>query len=378
MKTRQSLGALLSGACMFLFLFVLITGCNKNKDSIMLQSTIQPKLLNSFVQKNLVANVIDYNPVTVDPLLINAWGIAFSPTGTPWPTAEDGHVSPVYTSEGLVARPAVNIPGPGGAPGGAPTGIVFNGTTDFKLPAPNDAAARFIFVGADGVISGWNGAAGNNAVLIKDNSSTAAYTGLTMATKDLTNLLYAANFRAGTIDVFDANFNPVWMPFKDPSLPAGYSPFNIQAIGQLLYVAYAKVDPATGEEERGMGKGYVSIFNKGGTFLKRFASGGQLNAPWGIARTPNTFFQSSQVDASSANAILIGNFGNGHINAFSQAGWHLGELAVGRKPIVIPGLWAITFPPATAVTLDSNRLYFAAGPRGETDGLFGYLLRTQK
>ncbi|MEO6723582.1 MAG: TIGR03118 family protein [Ferruginibacter sp.] len=378
MKTNYPLRYFLSRACILLFATLLVVSCNKNKDNIFLQNAIQPKLLNTFIQKNLVANVSDYNPVTIDPTLINAWGIAFSGTGTAWPNSTDGHVSEVYTSAGLIARPPVNIPGPGGMPGGSPTGIVFNGGSDFVLPAPNSAAARFIFVGEDGVISGWNGGAGSNAVLIKDNSATAAYTGLTSAMKDFSNLLYAANFKAGTIDVFDKDFNPVWMPFKDPGLPQGYSPFNIQAIGNLLYVAYAKVDPSTGDEEAGIGKGYISIFNKGGTFVKRFASGGQLNAPWGMARTPSTFFQSSQVDPASANAILIGNFGDGRINAYSPAGWPLGVLAVGKKPIVIPGLWAITFAPATATSIDSNKLFFAAGPRGETDGLFGYLVRTLK
>ncbi|HEV2831758.1 MAG TPA: TIGR03118 family protein, partial [Hanamia sp.] len=328
-----------------------------------------PQLLKDFTQVNLVGNNDEYNPARVDPLLVNGWGLAFSPTGIAWISAEGTGVSTVYNSEGSQVLPAVSIPSPGGATGGHPTGVVFNGTTDFKLP--NGNPARFIFDGVDGVISGWNG--GPAAIKVVDNSSTSAYTGLAIANDGGNNFLYAANFRAGKIDVFDKDWVEVnTKPFMDPNIPAGYAPFNIQTVGQQLYVTYAKVDPAEGEEEKGPGLGYVDIYNTDGSFVKRFVSNGQLNAPWGIAWAPAGFFGT---DERAQPAILIGNFGDGHINAYSQDGNFLGQLRAHGNPIVIEGLWAISFPPATATSINSNRLYFAAGPDDEEDGLFGYIVK---
>ncbi|MBC7888115.1 MAG: TIGR03118 family protein [Ferruginibacter sp.] len=363
---------------------LLLSGCHKKDHDWDHGHSVKQK--RSFAQINLVANSDGYMATRLDPLLINPWGLAFSSGGTPWIGSQGSHVSNVYNSEGAQVRPAVNIPSPGGPTGGNPTGVVFSGsTTDFKLPAPNNQPARFIFVGVDGILSAWNGAAGNNAALIKNNSATSAYTGLAIASSNGANYLYAANFRARRIDVFDKDFNPVTMTFKDPGLPAGYSPFNIQQVDDKLYVLYAKVGP-TGTDQAGMGNGYVDIFNTNGSFEKRFASKGQLNSPWGIAKAPSNFFDDGEDDEDdshwkknySKNAILVGNFGNGRINAYRSDGKFLGELAKGHSPIIIKGLWAISFVPPTATTLDSTRLYFTAGPRQELDGLFGYLKRELK
>ena len=333
----------------------------------------------NFVQINLVANNAEYPPARIDPILINAWGLAFSPGGTAWIGAQGGHVSTVYNSEGLQVRTPVAIPSPGGPTGGNPTGVVFSSSsTDFKLPAPNSQPARFLFVGVDGILSGWNGTAGNNAILIKNNVATSAYTGLTLASNGGANFLYAANFRARRIDVFDKNFNSVSMSFTDPGLPAGYSPFNIQVVDNVLFVMYAKVG-ANGRSEAGLGKGYVDIYNTNGAFVKRFVSNEQLDAPWGIAKAPATFFEDAEDhkkgDDDVQNAILIGNFGNGHINAYTSDGKFIGELAGHKSPIVIEFLWAISFAPASATSIDPNRLYFTAGPDEEADGLFGYIIR---
>ncbi|MEO7765909.1 MAG: TIGR03118 family protein, partial [Ferruginibacter sp.] len=367
--------------CLFLFLsFLFITGCKKTPEP---QQSDTPDVTVvaqnrpagtakqiAFGQVNLVANNASYGAGRIDDQLVNAWGLSWSPNGIAWIGSEDAHVSNVFNSDGGLVRPAVNIPSPTGPTGGSPTGVVFSGSaTDFKLPAPNNQAARFIFVGVDGILSAWNGAAGASAMLIKNNSGTAVYTGLAIANRDGKNYLYAANFKSRKIDVFDKDFNPVWMPFKDWSLPDGYAPFNIQLLNNQLYVMYAKVGP-NGDEEVGQGNGYVSIFAKNGTFIKRFASRGQLNAPWGIAWAPKTFFEKS-----GQNSILIGNFGNGHINAYSTNGTFIRELSTQNWPIAIDGLWAISFPPRTATAIDSNRLYFCAGPKDETDGLFGYILR---
>jgi len=358
-----------------LTLIVMTAGCRK----------IDIKKLKHFEQVNLVANNGNYGAPNIDPLQINAWGLAWAPSGIAWVNSEDGHVSALYNGEGVAPRIPVNIPGPAGPATGNPTGIVFNGSADFVLS--NNAAARFLFVGADGVLSGWNGAAGDNAILIKDNSATSAYTGLAIGVSSGANYIYAADFRSGEIAVWDKDFNPVDMSFEDPSLPHDYSPFNIQAVGDWLYVAYAKVAD-DGEEEAGVGKGLVSIFNTDGTFVKRFATRDLLNAPWGITQAHKSFFEDPEDDggddsgrgfkndhSNDATMILIGNFGDGKINVYTTHGAFVGQLRSHGHPVAIEGLWAIGFAPLTATTIDPNRLYFTAGPEDEEDGLFGYLIK---
>jgi len=360
---------ILHASKLFLLIFgtiSLLTSCHKFPDFN------RGPNLKDFVQINLVSSSNQYHPLWVDPVLKNAWGLAWSSGGTPWLGAQAGHVSTVYDREGTQARPPVNIPSPGGPTGGNPTGVVFSGSnTDFILPPPNNQAARFIFVGVDGILSAWNGNAGNNAMVIKNNAKSAAYTGLTLATNLGKNYLYAANFATGRIDVFDNAFNAVSMPFLDPQLPAGYAPFNIENIDGLLYVLYAKV-AANGQDEPGMGKGYVSVFTADGIFIKRWLSGGELNAPWGIAKAPANFFGDDNMDPTPT--ILVGNFGNGHINAYTPEGKCLGELCTQNGPIVIDGLWAINFAPA-ASGIGTKRLYFTAGPDDETQGIFGYIIK---
>jgi uncharacterized protein (TIGR03118 family) len=360
-----------------LFMLLFNSGCKKDFQNMNAQQHLPdganngkiPQLLKDFTQVNLVSNNDEYNAGRVDPLLLNAWGLTFSPTGIAWISAQAAGVSTVYSGEGLQILPAVSIPSPNSATGGNPTGIVFNGTTDFKLA--NGNPARFIFAGLDGIISGWNG--GTAATKAIDNSATSVYTGLAIASDGGNNFLYAANFKAGKIDVFDKDWAAVnTKPFVDPTLPAGYGPFNIQAVGQQLYVMYAKENSEeAGEEEKGPGLGYVDIYNTDGSFVKRFVSKGQLNAPWGIAWAPAGFFGS---DKNAQPAILIGNFGDGHINAFSTEGNFLGQLRAHGNPIVIDGLWAISFAPSTS-SISPNRLYFTAGPDDEADGIFGYIIK---
>jgi uncharacterized protein (TIGR03118 family) len=356
-------------ACLLLSSILLFAGCRKFD---------HPRQLKHFMQVNLVDNNGEYDAPVTDPTLINAWGIAFNPTGVAWVNSQAGHVSEIYDREGNILRPPVNIPSPGGATGGNPTGIIFNGGAGFVLS--NGQPARFVFVGVDGILSGWNPTAGDNALLIKNNSATSAYTGLAIAKYLGDDYLYAADFRAGKIQVWDKNFNNVALMFKDPALPAGYSPFNIERVGDWLYVMYAKVGP-DGRDEKGAGLGYVSIFTTNGTFVKRFASNGALNAPWGIAKAPASFFDDVDEDdydmktgGHNKGAILVGNFGDGYINAYTEEGHFLGPLRSNHKPIEIEGLWAITFPPATS-DIDPNRLYFAAGPDDEEEGLFGYIIK---
>jgi uncharacterized protein (TIGR03118 family) len=358
-----------------LFIALLNQGCSKLGDVIHNIEHKNPDLKN-YQQVNLVANNDEYDAPHIDPHLLNAWGLAFSSNGIAWVSSQAGHVSAVYDKDGnmIPARPEVAIPSPGAPTGGNPTGTCVNldaNTADFVLS--NGASGRFFFVGLDGILSGWNPGAGNFALKIKTNTG-AVYTGLTMLQNSAGEYhLYAANFASGKIETWNKNFVSVNLPFTDPGLPAGYAPFNIQAVGGSLYVMYAKPDPE-GEPVFGKGLGYVDVYNADGVLQKRFASDDHLNAPWGVAWAPDTFFTDD--DGNPTPVILIGNFGDGYINAYSLKGKFLGQLKGDKgKPIQIDRLWALMFPPATATSINPNWLYFTAGPDDEEDGLFGYITK---
>jgi uncharacterized protein (TIGR03118 family) len=360
----------------FLLFSVIILGIGCKRSD-------EPRNATRYEQVNLVANTTGYNARNIDSTLINAWGIAFSPGGNPWVNSQAGHVSDVYNSEGVTVLGPVHIPSPEGTEGGNPTGIVFNASnTDFLIPG---GAARFIFVGLDGVISAWNPSQGTHAFK-KFIIPGSAFTGLALASHNGNNQLYAANFQTGKIYVLNKDWNPVSLSFTDPNLPGGYSPFNIERVDSFLYVTYAKV-ASNGESEAGVGLGFVNIFRTDGSLVKRFASNGKLNAPWGITKAPAGFFDNGDKwegnnqnykggDSTNGSraTILIGNFGDGKINAYRSDGTFLGQLkGWDNKVIEIEGLWAITFPPSSS-TIDPRRLYFAAGPDEETHGLFGYII----
>ncbi|HET6994169.1 MAG TPA: TIGR03118 family protein [Chitinophagaceae bacterium] len=346
-----------------LFVIVGLNSCDK-KDS----PTPTPASLQNFTMVNVVASDASFTGARVDPHLLNGWGIAFSATGTAWISSPGDHSSVVYNGgTGAQVLAPVSIPTHGAATGGAPSGQIFNGSTGFKLP--NGNAARFIFAGLDGVISGWNGGAA--AIGKVDRNGTSVYTGLAIAVAADT-FLYAADFKSGKIDVFDKTYTLQASTFTDPSLPAGYSPFNIQNIGGKLYVTYAQPDPATGTEKKGVGLGVVNVFNADGSFVKRLATGGTLNAPWGVAQAPAGWL----TGAPNSTVILVGNFGDGHINAYDATtnGW-LGTLQSNGTIITIDGLWAISFAPSTATAINADWLFFSAGPGGGTKGLFGYVTK---
>ena len=359
---RQNSSWLLVAGWLFLIpLLVITSGCKKN-----------PKILKDFNQVNLLDNNGEYGAARTDPAFINGWGMSFSPGGTIWVSVEGSGLSEVLDKTGNVVLPAVTIPTVGDAvTGGHPSGQVFNGTSGFKLP--NGNPARFIFAGLDGVISGWNG--GPAAVTaIDDSPSGAVYSGIALAADGGANFLYVANFSARKIDVYDSLWAEVEKPFTDPNLPAGYSPFNIRLIGDWLYVMYAKVGP-DGDEDKGPGNGYVDIFKTDGSFVKRFASRGALNAPWGVAEASSGFFDADMDMGNVSNAILVGNFGDGRINVYDESGNFIGPIRSKNKPLEIDGLWAISFAPVTATTVNPNWLFFAAGPDDEADGLFGYITK---
>ena len=352
-------------------LLLVAAGCQKNIDKlsgpaeVKAGKSIPLQNLRDFQQINLAGDNNEFSPAHIDANLVNGWGITFPTSGPAWISTEGTGMSLVLNGDGSQPRVPVAIPGAGTSTVGHPTGIVFNSSSDFKLS--NGNPARFIFAGADGVISAWNG--GNAAIKKVDDSPDAGYFGITIASDGGNNFLYVANFAERVIDVYDKNWIEVSKPFIDPGLPSDYSPFNIMNIGGSLYVMYAKVGP-DGDEIHHPGFGIVDIYKPDGSFVKRFISYGQLNSPWGIAKAPSGFWGDSE---EIQDVILVGNFGDGRINAYDSDGAFLGQLHAHGNPIIIDGLWGISFAPSTSTTINHNWLYFAAGPGDEQHGLFGYI-----
>ncbi|HMH21525.1 MAG TPA: TIGR03118 family protein [Puia sp.] len=347
------------------FLLALLmagAGCHKDYNT-----TAAPLIPGTYQETDLVTDVaIGYGAARIDPPLLNAWGIAVNPAGIVWISANHAGATTVYDSTGKTVLGPVAIPSQGTHFGGSPTGVVFNGTTDFVIPS-NQKIAKFIFVNEDGTVSAWG--AGDSTITVADRSSSdAVYKGVALANDGSGNFLYAANFKGGKIDVFDKNFVYIsTRPFADPGIPAGFGPFNIQNIGGKLYVTYAKLKgPDNTDDQAGAGNGYVDVFNPDGTLVKRFASQGLLNSPWGLAQVPAGF-------GLPRHSILIGNFGDGRINVYDSTGVFNGQLQNNGYPITIAGLWALDFPNNEATLADPNKLYFTAGPMDESHGLFGFL-----
>jgi len=318
-----------------------------------------------FSATNLVTNdPMAHAAQITDPGLINAWGMAYSPTSPFWVsangngTAELFAVNPVTqatTKQGLT----VTIPGDGTV-----TGEVFNS---------NAAAAfggdLFMFVSEDGTISGWRGALGTTAETLQTGSAANVYKGVAFGTTGGNGYLYAANFRTGAIDVEKGSAAAPALTgnFTDPLLPSGFAPFNIQNLGGTLYVTYAQQDGAKHDEVPGLGLGLVDSYDLQGHLLGRVATGGTLNAPWGLAIAPSSF-------GAMAGALLVGNFGDGFINAYNLTTHaFLGQVqAMGGGALQIDGLWALA--PGNGGNGGSNALlYFTAGPDDESNGLFGVL-----
>jgi uncharacterized protein (TIGR03118 family) len=305
-----------------------------------------------------------------DPHLVNPWGLAASPTGPLWVANNGTGLATMYNGNTGQPQPlVVTIPPPPGSPPGThstPTGVVFNPTAGFQIGGGN---AVFLFSTEDGTIDGWNPSTGTTTVRLT-LPSTAVYKGLTLDTLGGDPYLLAANFSEGRIDVLKGTLGSPDLPgkFTDPGLPAGFAPFNIQELGGQIYVTYAQQNPADpGEELAGPGLGILSQFDPAGNFIRRVATGGSLNAPWGLALAPGNF-------GDFSNALLVGNFGDGRINALDPAsGALLGQLAdAGGAPIAIDGLWALRFG-NDAMAGRSNELFFTAGIGGEAHGLFGEL-----
>lgn len=318
-----------------------------------------------YQQTNLVSDMAGKAQVT-DPNMRNPWGISFGPKSAFWLSDNATGLSTLYNTQGKIVPLVVTIPAPKGTQGPAsPTGTVFNGSSNFVVSQNGKSGpGLFIFSTEDGTISAWNPTVdGTHAILEVDNSQGgkgAVYKGLALEQ----NMLFATNFRSGKVDVFDAQFHAL-PSFTDSYAPAGYAPFGIQNIGGLLYVSFAKQDAAKHDDVSGPGPGFVDVFKTDGSLVSRLIAGGKLNSPWGFALAPATFGQFS-------NALLVGNFGDGHINAYDvHTGRCLGTVKDKQgNALVNDGLWALAFGNG-AQAGDVNTLYFTAGLNKEQDGLFG-------
>jgi uncharacterized protein (TIGR03118 family) len=308
-----------------------------------------------------------------DTHLVNGWGLVAGPT-TPWWVANQGtNSSTLYDGTGLPQALVVGVPG-------GPTGTVFNGGTGFTVPvAGKPVASRFIFATLAGTIQGWPSpppAAASSTTAIDNSPSHAVYTGLAISADYST--LYAADFANGKVDMWDSTWAPITTPgaFVDPFLTPSshYAPFGIQTLGGSVYVTYAKQPDTPGPEVHGHGLGLVDQFSPTGVFLHRVAALGNLNAPWGLALAPASF-------GSKSDDLLVGNFGDGQINAFKLQPW--GQWVTDDQlrdsygtPVVIDGLWGLSFGNGTP-TAPTTSLYFAAGPDQGTHGLFGTVTANQ-
>jgi uncharacterized protein (TIGR03118 family) len=318
---------------------------------------------------NLASDVPGLARVT-DPNLVNPWGVAYSPTGPFWFAENGSGVSDFLDGRGKLFSLVVTVRSAAHS-GSAPTGTVFNSGAGFAISENGvSAPSRFLFVSEDGTISGWTAVVDPTRALVAvDNSSFGSvYTGLALAADpNGHSFLYAADFRRGTIDVFDQSFRTVIRPgvFRDPNLPDGFAPFNIQNINKQLFVTYARQNEDRSDAVAGAGQGFVDVYDTGGSLVRRFASEGELDSPWGLALAPADF-------GPFGSALLVGNNGDGHINAYDPgSGTFLGQIASeGGIPIAFPNLWALAFGNGHAGG-DSETLFFTAGVGGDAHGLFG-------
>jgi uncharacterized protein (TIGR03118 family) len=322
-----------------------------------------PKKAERFVQINLVSDQAGVAQIQ-DTNLVNAWGISFSGSSPFWISDNGTGKSTLYAvTNGVVTRQGlvVNIPGEGN-----PTGQIFNGTPAFHTNL-------FIFVSEDGTISGWRPALGVNAEILAQRTN-AVYKGVTLATNSSGRVLIAANFSEGSMDFYDTNTTLLQQLFDVSALNLGYAPFNVQNIGGLVFVTFAKQDAEKEDDVPGHGHGLIDVFDPQTGILNRFVTGSdaggtlkEINSPWGVALAPDSF-------GTHGGELLVGNFGSGTIMTFNTDGEFQGLLK-GRRHgnIKIDGLWALTFGNLGTAGGSTDTLFFTAGPDDESHGLFGFL-----
>jgi uncharacterized protein (TIGR03118 family) len=318
---------------------------------------------NSYTQTNLVSDTAGMAKVT-DPNLVNPWGVAFVPGNPFWIADNNSGLSTLYDRNGNIQSPPFTIPPPRGSSNQAtPTGIVANTGGGFNV---NGQSSVFIFDTEDGTISGWN-TVGSSAILAVDNSATGAvYKGLAMITNGSGTFLLATNFNSGVVEVYDTNFHLTTLTgtFSDPTIPAGFAPFGIHIVSNQVIVTYAQQDQAQHDPVHAAAAGYVSLFALDGTFVRRIASQGNLNAPWGVAIAPAGF-------GSLGGDMLVGNFGDGVINAYDfNSGNFIDQMKDANGAVITnASLWELLFD-ASGQTADPNTMYFTAGLANEQHGLF--------
>jgi uncharacterized protein (TIGR03118 family) len=317
---------------------------------------------NAYVVTNLVSDNAAVPAASHDANLVNGWGLTAS-SSSPWWVSDNGtNVSTLYNGNTGAKVPLTVVVD------GGPTGTVFN-RAGATFPVPGGAPSRFLFASEDGKIRGWPGSGPAQETAAQSSVPGAIYKGLAIAVTPDGPRLYATDFHNGRVDVWDGSWNLVASAtFTDPGLPTGYAPFGIQRIGQTIFVTYAKQGADAKDELHGQGLGFVDAYDTAGNLLGRVAQHGQLNAPWGLAMAPATF-------GRFAGDLLVGNFGDGQINAYGLLPngqfEHRGELrGTHGKPLTIDGLWALQFGNDGAAG-PSTRLFFTAGPNEEHDGLFG-------
>jgi len=318
-----------------------------------------------FMQVNLVSD-LPGQALLQDTNLVNAWGMAFSPTSPFWISDNGTGKATLYAvtndAAGIhVAKQSLEVIIPGE---GNPTGQVFNNVAGFN-------SNLFLFDSEDGTISGWRAALGTNAETLAVREG-AVYKGLTLASTTNGPVLLAANFSEGTLDVYDTNSTLI-AQYSDPLAPEDYAPFNVQTLDGMVFVTFAKQDEEKEDDVAGAGHGLIDVFNPDTGTFHRFATGTdaggdlrEINSPWGLALAPSTFGQ-------HAGQLLVGNFGSGTIMTFDSSGDFQGLLRGNRGGAVsIDGLWALGFGNGgRAGTPDT--LFFTAGPDDESHGLFGKL-----
>src|SRR5215471_17220265 len=330
-----------------------------------------------YTRVNLVSDIAGVARFT-DPNLVNPWGLAFSTTSPIWVADNGSGVSTLYNGRGqafpIAAPLVVTIPAPMNPTGGTPTGLVFNGTGEFVVKDNNKSGApSFLFATEDGTILGWSLTVnGTQAIIAKDNSGLGAvYKGLAIASTAAGNFLYATNFHAGVVEMYDKNYTLV-KTFNDPDpevVDKNFAPFGIQTIGGQLYVTFAlQKPPDQHDDQAGLGNGFVDVFDTDKALLRRFASHGTLNSPWKLALAPEDFGHFS-------HHLLVGNFGDGRINAFDVDSGDFDSQLLDPEgnPLTINGLWALQFGNGAPNGGRRDRLFFTAGIADESHGLFGFI-----
>ena len=320
----------------------------------------------AFVQTNLVSDVPGWAALT-DPNLVNPWGLSQGAATPLWVSDNGKDVTTLY-SDPPGGSPAI-VPLVVKIPGGEPTGQLFNGTSDFVLKQ-DGMPAFFIFASEAGKITAWNPTLSPNTTAVKvASNATAVYKGIAMVPAVSGPFLLAADFHNNKLRAFDGSFMPMSMPswaFRDPTLPAGYAPFNVAVIDGKVFVSYAKQDADRHDDVAGAGHGFIDVYGFDGHWQMRFASRGVLNSPWGMTIAPAGF-------GPFAGDLLVGNFGDGRIHAFDPTTGHLDGTIRDTHgvPIAIDGLWGLL--PGNGTTQRTDAVWFSAGPDGEAHGLLGTL-----